>query len=143
MDVGKMLIAAGFAAALSLSGLAPARAGDLSGAQLECYVDTIAFDVPQAGWCQSVWTPGIASNPSGAYFNVTGLPAGNYSYVWTDLETGRAPSGCGNSPGWCGVPIATETRGDGEARMRVVVTDLATGAQRTLDATAYFWDGYN
>lgn len=142
MDVSKMLIAAGLVAALPLSLAAPARAGDLSGAQLECYVETTAFDVPQAGWCESVWTPHTASNPSTAYFDVTGLPAGNYGYAWTNLENGQTPAGCGNS-GWCAVPIATETRGDGEARLRVRITDLDTGAQRSIDATAYFWDGYN
>lgn len=142
MEIGKMLIAAGIAAALSLSAAAPARAGDLSGAQLTCYVDTYAFDVPQADWCHSTWTPGTANNPSVAVFSVAGLPAGNYSYAWTDLETGGTPSGCGNAE-YCIVPIATETRGDGEARARVVVTDLATGAQRALNATAWYWDGYN
>ncbi|QQQ01798.1 hypothetical protein [Lysobacter enzymogenes] len=142
MEVSKMLIAAGFAAALSLVAVAPARAGDLSGAQLTCYVDTFAFDVPQAQWCHSTWTPGTATNPSVAMFEVTGLTAGNYSFAWTDLETGQTPSGCGNAQ-YCIVPIATETRGDGEARARVVVTDTATGAQRSLDATAWYWDGYN
>ncbi|SDZ12791.1 hypothetical protein SAMN04487939_11721 [Lysobacter sp. yr284] len=142
MEVSKMLIAAGFAAALSLAAVAPARAGDLSGAQLTCYVDTFAFDVPQAQWCHSTWTPGTATNPSVAMFEVTGLAAGSYSFAWTDLETGQAPAGCGNAQ-YCIVPIATETRGDGEARARVVVTDTATGAQRSLDATAWYWDGYN
>jgi len=141
MDVSKMLIAAGFAAVLSLSPAAPARAGDLSGAQLTCYVDTYAFDVPQAQWCHSTWTPGTASNPSVAFFEVAGLSAGNYGYAWTDLETGQPLPVCANTQ-YCIVPIATETRGDGEARLRVTVTDLATGAQRTLDATAWYWDGY-
>ena len=117
-----------------------AQAGNVASAQLTCYVDTYAFDYPSAGYCGSAWTPGSASNPTVAVFEVTGLTAGYYAYSWTNLEGGG--NNCGNSS-VCLVPIATETRGDGYAAMAVTVTDLQTGAQNTVYAEASYVDGWN
>ncbi|GHA68430.1 hypothetical protein [Cognatilysobacter bugurensis] len=119
---------------------APARAGDVSSAQLACYVDTYAYDQYQTGFCASVWAPRRATNPTTAVFQVVGLPAGNYYFQWRNLETGGALS-CTSSQ--CTTSIATETRGDGEAMLEVTITDAATGARRTVAAVAHYYDGYN
>lgn len=116
-----------------------AQAGNVSNAELTCYVDTYAFDYPSVGYCGSVWTPGSATNPSVAVFEVTGLPPGYYAYSWTNLEGGG--NNCGNSNS-CLVPIATETYGDGYAAMAVTVTDLQTGVQKTVYAEATYMDGW-
>ena len=119
-------------AAVLLTGHAqPARAGDVSNARVDCYVDTYAYDVPTAADCYSVWTPGTANNPSVAVFTVAGLPAGSYSYQWRNLETGATI--CGNQA-YCLVSIATETRGDGYTAASVTVTDTQTGAQKASTA---------
>ncbi len=118
----------------------PAHAGNVYTAQLGCYVDTYAFDYSQIGSCGAAWTPGGASNPTVAVFEAVGLPAGNYSYVWTNLETG-ANAGCSGPT--CIVPIATETQGDGYAALAVTITDLSNGAQNTIGADASYVDGWN
>ena len=74
-----------------------AHAGNVSTAQLSCYVDTYAYDYPDIGECHGVWNPGTASNPSQAVFQVVGLTAGSYTFYWTDLSTGR----------WVSAPPAT------------------------------------
>lgn len=117
----------------------PAHAGNVYAAQLGCYVDTFAFDYLEIGSCGSVWTPWSASNPTSAYFQINGLPAGNYSFAWTNLETGGNPGCYGMS---CSVSIAPDTFGDGYAAMAVTITDLNTGAQNTVAADAYYWDGW-
>ncbi|MCD9033699.1 hypothetical protein LDO32_18465 [Luteimonas sp. Y-2-2-4F] len=118
-----------------------AAAADLTNAVLECYVDTYAFDVPTPNYCVSWWTPGSANNPTLALFEVTGLPAGSYSFAWTDLDTGSPPPGCGNVQ-YCSTGIATDTSGDGSVRLSVLVTDLTTGLTRTLTAEAYYYDAW-
>ena len=119
----------------------PARAGDLSNAVVTCFVDTYALDVPEAFSCRSVWTPGTATNPSTALFQVAGVGAGNYSYAWRDMETNTVPAGCGNQD-YCEKSISTETMGDGEATLRVTITDLSTGATKSVQATAFYYDGH-
>lgn len=118
----------------------PAVAGDVSGAQMACYVDTYAYDQMETDYCASVWTPGRATNPTTAVFNVVGLPAGTYSYRWRNVETG-AWLNCTQSS--CTTSIATETRGDGQAILEATVTDTATGASRTVSAVAEYYDGWN
>ncbi|KRB11517.1 hypothetical protein [Lysobacter sp. Root690] len=128
-------------AVLGLAHSQPARAGDMSNAVVTCFVDTYALDVPEAFSCTSVWRPGGATNPTTALFQVAGLGAGNYSYAWRDLETNTVPAGCGNQP-YCEKSISTETQGDGEATLRVTITDLDTGATKNVQATAFYYDGY-
>ena len=60
---------------------APAQAGDVSNAQLSCYVDTYAYDYATIGECTGVWTPGTANNPSQAVFQVVGLTAGSFTSI--------------------------------------------------------------
>jgi hypothetical protein len=133
--------AAGLLLASGLFGHAePAHAGNVYAAQLGCFVDTYAFDYTQIGSCGAAWTPGSASNPTVAYFEIVGLPAGNYTYVWTNLETG-GNAGCSGPT--CMVSIATETRGDGYAALAVTITDLSNGAQNTVSADAEYVDGWN
>jgi hypothetical protein len=135
------LTAAGLLLASGLFGhTAPAHAGNVYAAQLGCFVDTYAFDYTQMGSCGAAWTPGSASNPTVAFFEVVGLPAGNYSYVWTNLETGGSV-GCSGPT--CSVSIATETQGDGYAALSVRIIDLSNGAQNTVSADAEYLDGYN
>ncbi|MEI2453381.1 hypothetical protein [Lysobacter firmicutimachus] len=141
MHAKKMLIAAGFAALMALSH-APAQAGDVNAAVLSCYVDTFALDTLRPNVCVATWTPNRANNPTIAHFEVTGLPAGNYGYSWSNLESGGPAPACGNTRS-CNVRIATETNGDGEARLAAAVTDLDTGAVRTVSAVAYYYDGWH
>lgn len=58
-----------------------------------------------------------------------------------DLETNTVPAGCGNQA-YCEKSISTETQGDGEATLRVTITDLDTGATKNVQATAFYLDGY-
>lgn len=114
-----------------------ARAGDVSNAQLACYVDTYAFDTPRVGICWSFWTPFTADNPSVAVFEVQGLAAGNYRFSWRNPLTGEGVL----CPGFtfCQVPI-----GVGESkRLQVTITDMDTGASKTVVARANYYDGWN
>jgi len=115
-----------------------ARAGDVSNAELGCYVDTYAYDYPTIGGCIGYWTPSTADNPSVAVFEVSGLPAGNYSFYWTDLLTGQSGI-CSTSSPWCTRTISV----NGIKRLRVIVIDNQTGASKTLIATARYFDGWN
>ncbi|MGN6151072.1 MAG: hypothetical protein ACTHOH_03555, partial [Lysobacteraceae bacterium] len=74
------LLSLAASAALGASLLLPApaaHAGDVSGAQLSCYVDTYAYDYGQIGECYGGWTPSTANNPSVAVFEVVGLAPGS------------------------------------------------------------------
>jgi hypothetical protein len=112
-----------------------AVAGNLTNAALACYVDTAAFDQLTTGLCASV--SGNGPDPTIAHFEVVGLTAGSYSFVWKDLDTGVAPPGCGNSF-VCNTGIASEAAGDGLVRMSVLITDLGTGLTKTVTARARF-----
>jgi hypothetical protein len=128
-------------AALAATGLgapAPALAGDVSNAQLGCYVDTYAYDYPTIGECWGFWTPSTATNPSTAVFEVSGLTAGSYTFYWTDLTTGQVGV-CGTSDVWCFRSI----RVGRSKTVRVTVVDNATNASKTMTATAYYEDGWN
>ncbi len=130
-----LLLAAGI-----VGHVAPAHAGDLTNGVLTCYVDTHALDIPRPNLCISGWKPWTANNPSIAVFEVAGLTAGSYSYMWIDLETGGSP-GCSGSQ--CVVPIATDVSGDGLRHLSVTITDLSTGLQKTVTARAYYFDAYH
>jgi hypothetical protein len=121
-----------------LSQSAPAQAGNVSNAQLGCYVDTYAFDYPTDGSCEGYWTPYSASNPTTAVFEVTGLPAGSYTFTWVDLGTGQTGV-CSSAYAAC----LRSIRLNRTVTISVVVTDTQTGANKTLVATAGFWDGWN
>jgi hypothetical protein len=118
----------------------PAQAGNVSAAQLGCYVDTFALDPLLIGACGAAWTPSTANNPTRAYFQIVGLSAGSYSCVWRNLETGGIVACSGAT---CSLPIATETRGDGYAAMSVTITDLSTGASKIVSASAEYIDAWN
>ena len=115
-----------------------AHAGNVSNAQLSCYVDTYAYDYPDIGECYGVWTPGTASNPSQAVFQVVGLTAGSYTFYWTDLNTGQVGV-CASS----NISCLRSIRVGFSKSMRVTVVDNQTGASKTVAATAYFEDGWN
>lgn len=127
--------------ALAMGHAEPARAGDVAGAGMECYVDTYRFDIATPDTCSSLWVPNGANNPTVAVFSVTGLPAGNYGFVWRNLENNAIVSSCANQSA-CAVPIATDVSGDGVAILQATVTDLDTGASRQVQATAYYYDGW-
>lgn len=117
---------------------APAHAGNVSNAQLSCYVDTFAFDYAQIDECYSFWTPGTANNPSQAVFQVVGLTAGSYTFYWTDMNTGQVGVCATNS-----ISCLRSIRVGQSKTVRVTVIDNATGASKTVSATAYFEDGWN
>lgn len=132
------LIASACVGLAAFAGAAPAHAGNVANAQLGCYVDTYAFDYPTIGECNSAWTPGTASNPSTAVFEVTGLPAGSYTFYWTDLTTGQSGV-CATNSKSCFRSIRV-----GQSKtVRVIVIDNQTGASKTVVATAFYEDGWN
>lgn len=118
--------------------VAPVHAGDVSNAQLGCYIDTYAFDYPTYEYCAGYWTPYSADNPTTAVFEVDGLPPGNYSFIWTDLGTGQTGV-CYSAFSSCFRSI----RLNRSVTLSVIVTDTQTGASKTLIAAATFWDAYN
>lgn len=129
-------IAAALLAAASLLPAAPAHAGDLSGAALGCYIDTYAWDVPAPGYCSTGWTPwNGAGNPGQAYFEVSGLTAGNYSYTWTNLSTGL-PLGCTSNA--CSGTVGLNQ----SIAYAVQIRDNDTGATTTVTAYAEFYDAW-
>jgi hypothetical protein len=119
-----------------------AHAGDVTNAQLACFVDTYAYDQLTTGYCASAWTPNTANNPTTAYFEVVGLPAGSYTYTWTDVTTGQT-NVCPSTNKVCTRSIRIVAGRDGVKDMRVTVRDNATGATRTVTATAEFIDAYH
>ncbi len=112
-----------------------ARAGDVTNAALACLVDTFAYDQLVTDYCASAWTPSTANNPTTAHFEVVGLATGSYSYSWSR-------STCGNSKS-CNVSIRKDTSGGTPITLTVTITDNATGAQKTVSATAEFIDAWN
>lgn len=127
----------GLALALSLGALsgtyAPAvQAGDVSNASLACYVDTTAFDQLTSGYCSSGWRPG-QPHPTTAHFEVVGLPAGSYTYYWSDSQ-------CNSASSWCNKTIRKDTSGGEPITISVNVYDNATGASKTVQATAEYVD---
>ena len=116
-----------------------ARAGDVSNAELTCFVDTYAYDYSTVGYCESYWTPGTATNPTTAVFEVTGLTAGSYSFAWKNLETG-ATGVCANNSNSC---LQSINIYNSPSVIEVTVRDTATNATKTLNAYAYFWDAWN
>lgn len=116
-----------------------ARAGNVSNAELTCFVDTYAFDYATVGYCNSYWTPYTATNPTTAVFEVTGLTAGNYSFTWKNLETG-ATGVCASNSNSCWQSISIF---NSPSIIEVTVRDTDTNATKTLNAYAYFWDGWN
>ncbi len=136
----------GLSALLSTGGffghVPDAHAGDVSNAQLACFVDTYAYDQLSTGYCASAWTPNTANNPTTAYFEVVGLPAGSYTYTWTDLSTGQT-NVCPSANKVCTRSIRIIAARDGVKDMQVTVHDNATGATKTISATAEFIDAYH
>lgn len=116
-----------------------AHAGDVSNAELTCFVDTYAFDYATVGYCESYWTPSTATNPTTAVFEVTGLTAGNYSFAWKNLETG-ATGVCASNSNSCWQSISYF---NSPSVIEVTVRDTDTNATKTLNAYAYFWDGWH
>lgn len=130
----------GLVVVLSLGGLmgfyAPeAKAGDVSNASLACYVDTTAYDQLTSDYCASGWTPN-QPNPTIAHFQVLGLAAGSYTYTWSN-------SGCGSTASWCNRSIKKDTSGGQPITITVTVRDNATGASKTVSATAEYVDAWN
>jgi hypothetical protein len=111
---------------------APANAGSLDQAQVGCYVDTYAFDELTADFCIAAWTPGSADLHTVAYFQVVGLPPGTYSYSWNFA--------CGN---WGSCTTDITARPEQTKTAVVTVTNVATGEQRTLSASAEYINGWD
>jgi hypothetical protein len=135
MYVKKLMFLGAVSAGLLFSHSGPAFAGDVTNAALGCYVDTYAYDQLTTGLCAA--TTQNAPDPTIAHFEVVGLTTGNYGFLWTDLETGLNP-GCGTSSAICEVPLASEAWGDGFAKLQVKITDIDTGATKTVSARARF-----
>lgn len=132
LKIWNRVILAGIAASfMSFAHPAPAAAGDVSGAVLSCFVDTYAYDEYTQGACFGAWTPSTASNPSSAVFEVFGLPAGSYTFTWSQ------PS-CGNYP-FCSRGIYVNS----SVQLSVQIRDNATNATKVVSARARYFDGWN
>lgn len=107
----------------------------VSNATLACYVDTTAFDRLTSGYCVSVWMPG-QPNPTSAHFEVVGLTSGSYTFTWSS-------SGCSSTSYWCNRTIRKDTSGGQPVTTSVTIRDNATGATKTVSATAEYIDGWN
>lgn len=130
-------LAAAMLAGATIFPAAPAHAGDLSNATLGCYVDTSAWDVTTPDYCDAAWTPyNGARIPGSAFFEVSGLPAGNYSFTWTNLNTGLGGQ-CGGTT--CGLSIGLHQ----SLTFSVLIRDNNTNATTTVIAQAYYYDGWN
>lgn len=130
-------LAAAMLAGATLLPAAPAHAGDLSNATLGCYIDTSAWDVTTPYYCETGWTPyNGAGIPGSAFFEVSGLPAGNYSFTWTNLNTGLGGQ-CGGTT--CGLSIGLHQ----SVTFSVLIRDNDTGATTTVVAQAYYYDGWS
>lgn len=130
-------LSAGLLSVLALTAPVTAQAGDVSNATLGCFVDTYAYDTLSEGMCMSWWTPWGADNPSVVHLEVGGLPAGSYSFVWRDTDTGQTV--CAGSTTTCGRAISVSST----VRTTVYVQDVQTGATKQLSADATFFDGYH
>lgn len=72
----------------------------------------------------------------GVYFTVTGLPAGSYTYAWSNtVYDGRYPSVTGCTTSTCSQLYGST--GDHDELVQVVITDLSTFAQQTVYAYAF------
>ena len=72
-------------------------------------------------------------------FEVTGLTVGNYSFAWKNLEIG-ATGVCASSNRFCFQSINFF---NSPSIIEVTVRDTDTNATKTLNAYAYFWDGWH
>lgn len=118
-----------------LSYIPEAQAGDVSNASLACYVDTTAFDQLTSGYCAGGWRPG-QPNPTIAHFEVLGLTPGSYTYSWSNSQ-------CSSASYWCNRSIKKDTSGGQPVSLTVTIYDNATGASKTVSATAEYIDVWN
>lgn len=134
MNAKHFFLPALFAAAVGLSA-APttAVAGSLDNAAVACFVDTYAFDQSTTDFCMSLWTPSSANVESIAYFEVVGLPPGNFSYYWD--------GDCNSSGTTCTAPISA--RPEGFVKRGLVIVDNNTGEQVTVSAFAEYLNGWD
>jgi hypothetical protein len=112
-----------------------AQAGDVTNASLACYVETTAYDQLTSGYCAAGWTPG-EPHPTIAHFEVLGLPAGNYTFTWSSSQ-------CSAAANWCNRPIRRDTSLGRPVTLTVTIRDTATGASKTVSATAEYFDVWN
>lgn len=112
-----------------------AHAGDVTNATLACYVDTTAYDQLTSGYCASGWRPG-QPNPTIAHFEVVGLAPGSYTFQWSLAQ-------CNSTSSWCNKSITKDTSGGQPVTVTVTIRDNATGATKTVSATAEYVDVWN
>src|SRR4051794_29577355 len=126
----KHILASGAVIAASVLGVATqSAAADTSTLQLGCFVDTPALDFVQPDHCGAR----LAAARYSVYFEVLGRSGGGYSYQWQTSGLSVVPlSGCTSSAPTCSVSV--RPRGDATLTASVVVTELATGASKTVTA---------
>lgn len=134
MNLNHTLLVVAFASVSAL-GIAPnaAHAGSLDNAAVACFVDTYAFDQSSIDYCGAVWSPGAADLQTTAYFEVVGLPPGNFSYHW-DAD-------CNSNTTVCTAPISA--RPEGFAKRGLVIVDNNTGEEVTVSAFAEYLNGWD
>lgn len=103
----------------------------LSAAQMECFIDTDAYDEWQVGSC-SMMEYTMEHNPNNAVWRVTGINKAVSSILWSE-----ATAGCTTTQEFCIQPIAPYQTHLGKAT--ILYTD---GTWEVVQASAYFETGF-
>lgn len=127
------IVATGAVIAASLLGVATSSAmADTSTLRLGCYVDSSQFDVLQADLCD-------AQEPALQYtvvFEVLGRSGGAYTYNWHRKGVSTVLSGCTSAAYHCIISVRPGWAVQWSRTVSVDVTELATGATKTVTAVA-------
>ena len=144
----KNLLASGAVMAVSLLGVAtPSAVADTSTLHIGCFVDSWRLDDLQDTYCE-------AQDPALGYrvhFEVLGRSAGAYSYSWGTSRyraTTTIVGGCTSSFHYCTLDVRNSRGSYWEVTWSPVVTELATGASKTVTGVAagqdvcqqWYWD---
>lgn len=105
--------------------------GSTMAAQMECMVDTAAFDNWSAGYCMSLEYT-MDNNPNDAIWRVVGTTKPISSVIWSE-----AAAGCASTSTYCSKPVQPYMEHVGKAT--VLYTD---GTWTSVQATAYFETGF-
>lgn len=105
--------------------------GSTMAAQMECMVDTAAFDNWSTGYCMS-FEYTMDNNPNDAIWRVVGTTKPISSVIWSE-----AAAGCASTSTYCTKPVRPYREHVGKAT--VLYTD---GTWTAVQATAYFETGF-
>lgn len=130
----KTLTAGAVIAASLLGAATPSALADTSSLHLGCFVDSPALDVVTSGSCAARH----AASQYTVYFEVLGRSGTGYTFNWRSAGLQITPTaGCTSSSPICMATV--HPGGDTTLTTSVVVTEIATGASKTVTAHADFF----